>query len=85
VNKSSFNPLAKYLSSLEVSSATSADKPPEGFTTNSSTKTKGTSKKGKSAAGDETKKKGGRSRGVEQLKKADTKGMNKLSTFFTKK
>lgn len=79
----SFTPLETYLAALEPStdaqtqSQTQSDLPDK--KKKAPAQTKEELKNAKKAAGKAS------SRGVEQLKKVDTKGMNKLSAFFKKK
>lgn len=77
----SFTPLEQHLAAIEP-----PDAPPEGFTKPSKSKKPAADKAKKEATGEGKKKSAaGSSRAAESLKKADTKGMSKLSTFFKKK
>lgn len=77
----SFTPLEQHLAAIDP-----PDAPPEGFTNLSKSK-KSAADKAKKETTAEGKKKNaaGPSRAAESLRKADTKGMSKLSTFFKKK
>lgn len=76
----SFTLLEEHLAAIEP-----PDAPPEGFTTNSKKSNADKAQSKKEAASGKKKNGTGPSRAAELLKKADTKGMSKLSTFFKKK